>query len=326
MVLCNHQFHSIWLNVCVVTASGGVGLGHLKRCLSIAHELKRLHHDVEFYIDGSHGPLVSEKGFRVRKTIEKHDMILVDRYDVSNDMLAMYKKKCRLLARMDDASPHLFKDRLSDVIVNGNPYANKKLYSDIARSGLSLLVGSPFVPMDGKMCQARRKYRVKRNVRNITVTFGGADRKFTLRICKKIASLDLDANVTVLNGARLKRDLGRFRKLKLLPFVDNMHEILLGSDIVICSSSSTFWQVAAVGVPCITFQTADNQLQIFEYARKKKTGIALPHGSIKDGRLEKAICQLDYSKRKALSKAARKTVDCSGAQRIAARLHKLMDC
>lgn len=323
MVLCNHQSLSSWLNVCINAASGRIGLGHLKRCLSIAQELKRLRHNVEFCVDDdSH--LIREKGFVVRKIIDEYDMILLDLYDVDNDLLATCKRKCRLLARIDDASPSLFKDRISDVIINGNSYADKKLYGSIMRSGLCLLAGSRFVPMDRKMCRARRKYRVRKNVRNITVTFGGADRDYTIRVCKKITSLDLDANIVVLNGASLKHELGHSGKLKLLPFVDNMHEILLKSDIIVCSSSSTIWQAAAVGVPCITFQTADNQLRIFENVKKKKTGIALPEGSIDDGMLEKAIRQLNYSKRKTVSKAARKTVDCRGSQRIAAHLHRLL--
>lgn len=323
MVLFNYQSLLSWLNVCINAASGSIGLGHLKRCISIAQELKRLRHDVEFYVDDdSH--LIREKGFVVRKIIEEYDMILLDRYDVDNDMLATYKRKCRVLARIDDASPNLFKDSISDVIINGNSYADKKLYSSIMRSGLSLLAGSRFVPMDTKMCLARRKYRVRKDIRNITVTFGGADSDYTVRVCEKVASLDLDANILVLDGARLKRELGSSGKLKLLPFVDNMHEILLKSDVIVCSSSSTCWQAAAVGVPSITFQTADNQLRIFEYTKKKKTGIALPESSIDDGMLEKAIRQLDYSKRKTLSKAARKTVDGRGSQRIAAHLHRLL--
>jgi spore coat polysaccharide biosynthesis predicted glycosyltransferase SpsG len=79
-----------------------------------------------------------------------------------------------------------------------------------------------------------------------------------------------------------------------------------------------------VGVPCITFQTAKNQLRIFEYIRKTKIGIALSEGSIEDGTLEKAIRQLSYNTRRTFSKASRKKVDCRGSQRIAAHLHRLL--
>lgn len=303
-------------------------MGHLKRCLSIAQELKRLHHNVEFVVDNvveSKDP-IRKGGFVLRKSADlQYDMILVDRYDVHNDMLAMHKRKCRLLARIDDAFPHLLNDRISDVIINGNSYANKKLYRNIARKGLHLLLGSRFIPMDRKMCFARRKYQVRRNVKNITVTFGGADTNYTSRICKKVAALDLNANIIVPNGARLEHKLAIYSsKLDLLPFVDNMHDILQKSDIIICSSSSTYWQSAAVGVPCIAFQTADNQLNIFQYIKRTRLGIALPENSINDGILDKAITQLDYGRRRALSVAMRKTVDCRGSERIATYLHKLV--
>jgi spore coat polysaccharide biosynthesis predicted glycosyltransferase SpsG len=299
-------------------------MGHLKRCLSIALELKRLRHDVEFYVDGDHAGLIQKNGFRLRTNIDKCDMIFLDRYEIDNDVLTIYKRKCRILARLDDASPDLFKDRISDVIINGNAYADEKLYDGIARRGLTLLVGGRFVPMDRKICRARSRYRVRKNVRNIVVTIGGTDRDYTVRICKKVASMDLDANIVVLNGARLKSRLGDSGRLKLLPFVNNIHEILRGSDIIVCSSSSTYWQAAAVGIPCITFKTADNQLRIFEYAMKTKIGIALPESSIEDGTLEKAIRQMTYRKRTTISKVARETVDCKGSQRIAAHLHRLL--
>lgn len=251
-------------------------------------------------------------------------MILLDRYDVDKKLLDACKERCLLLARIDDASPQLFKDRISDVIINGNAYANKKLYDSIARDGLHLLAGGRFVPMDRRMCRARRKYRVRKNIKNIVVTFGGSDSNYTLEICKKIASLDLNTNILVLNGARLKSELIHLKKLQLMPFVGNMHEILMKSDVIICSSSSTCWQAAAIGVPCITFQTAGNQQRVFEYVKKTKIGMAMGESSIDDGMLEKAIRQLNYAKRKTFSSAARKAIDCRGSLRIAAYLHRLL--
>ncbi len=297
------------------------GLGHLKRCLSIAHELKRLRYNVEFYVNhNDNNRLIRKNGFAIRNAIEKCDMIIVDRYDIDNKMLANYKKKCRLLARIDDAAPHLFNDQVSDIIINGNAYADTRLYEDIRRKTLTLLAGSKFVPMDRKMCQARSKYSVKKNIMTITVTFGGANRNHTLQVAKEIASMDLDADILVLNGASLWHELGRIKKIKLLPFVDDIHKILQRSDLIICSASSTCWQAAAVGVPLIVFQTADNQVHVFGYIKRTKIGIALR----KVGMLEKAIKQMDYNKRKALSSSARNAVDCKGAQRIAESIHRLL--
>jgi spore coat polysaccharide biosynthesis predicted glycosyltransferase SpsG len=309
------------LNICIDAAGSAAGLGHLKRCLSIAQELKKLCHNIEFYVNHDEDDhLIRKNGFAIRNDSKKKcDMIIVDRYDVNNEMLAEYKKKCKLLARIDDASPHLFNDQISDIIINGNAYANKKLYDGISRRTLNLIGGGRFIPMDTKMCLARSKYRVRKNIRTVIVTFGGTDTDHVLRFCEKIASLDLDVEVLVPNGISLQRKLDR-SKIKPLPFVDNMHQILQRADLVICSASSTCWQAAAVGVPFIAYQTADNQMLIFEYIKKSKIGIALPEATM----LKKVIKQLNYGKRKALYRSARRTVDCKGAQRIAMRLHKLL--
>jgi spore coat polysaccharide biosynthesis predicted glycosyltransferase SpsG len=275
---------------------------------------------VGFDAGGSDYDLIHKNGFAIKNGNADYDMIIVDRYGVDNATLARYKKKCRLLASMDDASPRPFRDRISDVIINGNAYGNERLYGSILRDNLNILAGGRYVPMDRRMCRARNRYHVRKTVSKITVTFGGADSRYTLQICKKIAAMNLDADITVLNGIRLKRKLGRQSRLRLLPIVDNMHEILLQSDVIVCSASSTCWQAAAVGVPCIVFQTADNQRRIFQYVRKAGIGIALT----KIEMLEKAIGQMSYDRRSVMSRAARKVVGCEGSQRIAARLHRLL--
>jgi spore coat polysaccharide biosynthesis predicted glycosyltransferase SpsG len=110
-------------------AGNNFGLGHLKRCLCVAEELRGLSYKVEFLVDNDlYSNLIHSSGFVTRTKIDtdqRYRMIIVDKYNVREPILTSYKKKCNILVRIDDASPAVIKDMVSDVLING------KLETDI---------------------------------------------------------------------------------------------------------------------------------------------------------------------------------------------------
>jgi UDP-2,4-diacetamido-2,4,6-trideoxy-beta-L-altropyranose hydrolase len=112
--------------------------------------------------------------------------------------------------------------------------------------------------------------------------------------------------------------------LNLLPFISNIGSIFAKTDIAICSASTTCWQLAAIGIPFIVFQTADNQKLAFEYIKQTKIGITLKNDSICNGELEREIMGLDRSKREIYSGRASKNINCKGSERIANELNRII--
>jgi UDP-2,4-diacetamido-2,4,6-trideoxy-beta-L-altropyranose hydrolase len=319
------------LSIVVHSSTGdNIGLGHLKRCLSIAEELRKLSYQVEFIIDNyRYSDLVHGSGFEIKKTLDtgqKYDMIIIDKYYINENFLTSYKKQCKILARIDDSSPMII-DRVSDVIINGNPYASLKTYDRFVRKDCRLIIGRDFIPMDRKFCRIREIYRIRKSINNIAITFGASDNSmnYAYKVSKKIMMSDLQANILVLNGEKLKDKLDHVnvKRLKLLPLIDNIDEVFMKTDIVVCSSSTTCWQLAAIGIPFIAFKTADNQSLAFEYIKRTKIGIALENDAISNGELEREIKGLDKYKRQSLSKNSRKNIDCKGSERIANELIKI---
>jgi spore coat polysaccharide biosynthesis predicted glycosyltransferase SpsG len=319
------------MKVGILAATGkSIGLGHLTRCLSIAVSLKNLSHQIDFIIEsGYFSNWILDSGFSFIGFDEmkpKYDMIILDKYEINKKYLQSIKKKCTLLARIDDAYS-LFEDKISDIIINCNPYAREDLYDDLLRHDCHFILGADFVPMDPKFCRLRNEYRLQSTIKNITLTFGGSQNiDFVKIVCERIQAKRHFNNIFVLNGTNLKSSLSNSAalNLKLLPLISNIEEIFSISDLVICAASTTCWQLCASGIPFICFKTADNQKHNYNYIKNSNVGIALENSAIHDGTLESEIMSLDLNKRKLLREKGRRVVDCHGSDRIALRLTEIV--
>jgi spore coat polysaccharide biosynthesis predicted glycosyltransferase SpsG len=318
------------MKVGIIAATGkSIGLGHLTRCLSIAGSLEKLAHSVEFILDNDYfSNWILKFGFSYKKSDEEnsnYDIIIIDKYDINRDFLDSTKRRCNILARIDDAYP-LFEDKISDILINCNPYAKEELYEGLLRQDCQLILGANYVPMDDKFCLLRNQYRLRSKIRNVTLTFGGSqDISFVKNICERIQTKK-NMNIYVLNGTILKNVLSESAtsKLHLLPLIDNIEDVFLLSDLVICSASTTCWQLCASGIPFICFKTADNQKYNFDYIKNTKVGVALENDAIDNNNLESEINDLDWNKRKSLQARGRQSIDCRGAGRIASRLSEII--
>src|SRR5690606_21073319 len=66
-------------------ASTTIGSGHVMRCLTVAENLRRLGHTVEFWMSilpGSLIDLVESKGFSVTQAMKRVELLIVDHYQL----------------------------------------------------------------------------------------------------------------------------------------------------------------------------------------------------------------------------------------------------
>jgi spore coat polysaccharide biosynthesis predicted glycosyltransferase SpsG len=308
-----------------------VGLGHLKRCLSIAASLKNFSHEIDFIIENIYfNEWIEEYGFpsiKLESCDRNYDLIIIDKYQIDEQFLNGIKMKCRLLAKIDDAFP-LYKDHISDVLINCNPYAEKSLYKGLLRNDCTLILGKDFFPMEQKFCRLREQYSIRRSIKSVTLTFGAADNREIVRnICERLNALKKFDNIYILNGEFLNTSfsLSAVSAIKLLPLLKNVEDIFSQSDLVICSASTTCWQLCAIGIPLVCFQTVDNQSHNFNYIKGNGVAVALDMKSLDEGRLEEELSNMDLKKREAFYLRSRQLIDCKGSERIAVRLTELMN-
>lgn len=308
-----------------------VGLGHLKRCLSIASELNNLGHVCEFILDdSSYSCYISKHGFRysiINKINKIYQILIVDKYGLDDKFLNYLKKFCEVLVRVDDASPPIQKDFISDAIINGNPYGSTKFYDGVVKNDCQLIVGENFIPMDPKFCILRNQYRIRKTNDNIVITFGATiNPKYPKSVALRLGTMFPEKTILLLNGIAFKSHFEMdLPNLELLPLTEDMPAILSIADIVICSASSVCWQLSTVGIPFITFVSALNQKKSFDYIKKRKIGIALDEECIENGILEKEISNLTFDNKMKLFIEARKTIQCNGSKRIAEKLIDIFD-
>lgn len=322
------------LNIIICADSGKrVGLGHLHRCIAIAKELRKLSFNVEFLFENSrYGHLAKSAGFKISDFLDTsttHDMIILDSYSLNDHIMKFYRKHCRLLVRIDDAAPEVTIDKLSDVIINGNPYATPELYNRYVKAECNLILGSKYMPISKEFCHARDAYQIRKSVNTLLITFGASEEvaSFAWGIAKLVASGENNiANIYLLmpSVARGKTmTLNGKSRLFVLPYVDRVHELFCKADIAICCSGTTCWQLCTIGVPFITFQTADNQVFAFNYIRTEKIGVALSREEASYEKLCAVINNMDYTSRKNASELSRSIIDCRGSERIASRIKKI---
>jgi spore coat polysaccharide biosynthesis predicted glycosyltransferase SpsG len=317
------------MRVGILASTGkNVGLGHLKRCLSIAISLNKLSHKIEFLMENMHScNWISQSGFSYTLNLESsYDIIIIDKYGIDENFLKILKKNCNILARIDDGYPRV-RDSITDILINSNPYGNASLYEGLLKKGCKLILGKKFVPMDQKFCSLRERYKISPSIENITVTFGGSDNiEFLKRVCKYFDNNKMFTNIFVLNGSILRNSLNDkiVSTLHLLPLINNLDDLFFISDLVICSASTTCWQLSAVGIPFICFKTAKNQIHSYNYIQDSKLGIALRSDALSNGDLQRELNALNFSKRCAMFKKSRAFIDCKGADRIAIKLTEIL--
>ena len=301
-----------------------IGFGHFKRCIAIANMLADLSYEIDFVIPSAkYDGFVDKEKFKIRRCFRKvddYDVIFTDRYDLDELILASYNKICNKLIRIDDSESKMKTDRFSDVIINGNPYGKEETYRGRVRNDCLLLVGPNYIPMDENFCFVRNRYKIRTEVKQILITFGVSARGviFGREICRMISDSNTNEESLILKGTRGSINV------KFVPFTEKIYDLFSDSDIAVCSSSSTCWQLAAVGVPFITFMTAQNQSAAFDHVQLRKIGIALQHEAIENGKLLDTINTLTYDQRQEYSLRGRRVIDCKGAQRIVKKLHELI--
>lgn len=321
------------MKIGIYAATGrSVGLGHLKRCLAFSKELQNLSWNVKFLVDNTlWGDLIRRSGFLFSNvsslTNDEFKMIIIDKYDIDEKLLQFLKKKCSILVRIDDGYPELFKDTVSDIIINPNPYGNETDYINHAKRDCHLIVGKNFIPMDQSFCDLRNTFCIRDEMQNLVIAFGASDNiEWPQKILQEIVDYQLFSHIYVLNGKPLENslDLRIDKRIKLLPIMDNVAKLFSISDLVICSSSTICWQLSTIGLPFIAFQTAKNQTGNFKYIRQTGYGVALREHSIRNGDLKRHVIELDKPKRLYFYENARKDIPCDGSSRIAQQLDSFL--
>lgn len=326
------------LAVFFIDAGSQYGLGHLRRCLTLAEEL----HDLGFRCCFYSAVRVPNGDTRfewkqlsydmwegaVTALEEAVDIAIVDSYCVEQPFIHTLRKRAIVLVEINDSGIPF---QGPDIVVN--PVTNKirnECFDGIYLGGLShVLLRRDFSRVADRA--------IRENVRTIFVTLGGSacrqKQNAVLRPLTEILhryhplACDLQRKVDVVVGVgpfAESPDTSRIPETRCRLIIKNqpcMFYEMLNADLAISGGGQTVFELLATGTPTIALQVAGNQASNLRLLAEEK-GLVLG-GILEKGGWEKVfarqLLKLVNSPdiRRQLSWRGAELVDGFGARRVA---------
>lgn len=270
-----------------IRADGGenIGMGHIMRCIALTKLFEKNGFQVLFIIkrNSAVSKLLSLKGINyiylfsedleeeLKEVIsildQRHiNIVLTDSYYLSESYLIQLKRKVKLLISLDDNNIYNYP---SDIVINGNIYANDLNYKRLNRDTLFLL-GPDYTIFREEYFQSK-PILIKERVKNMVITMGGADvNNYTPFLLNALKNIPIDININVIIGPSFKctREIesiaNSLSNIKLFYNPANMKKVISINDIAISSAGSSTYELALLGIPTILIVQADNQRHVAE--------------------------------------------------------------
>jgi spore coat polysaccharide biosynthesis predicted glycosyltransferase SpsG len=216
-----------------------------------------------------------------------------------------------------------------DLLVDPNPERTPTDYGDLTGRDTRLLLGPRYALLRPEFAERRpAEVRPPRpRAERLLITLGGADPKnVSQRVLESLPHLAGAAMRTLLvigpanphraSLAPIARSLG----VEVAVDPPDLAALMLGSDMAITTGSTSFWELACLGVPALIIVCAENQRAIACAA--ERAGAALVVGDsahLEPASLAAEITTLaaDAARRRRMSEAGRNLVDGNGAARVA---------
>lgn len=332
-----------------VEGSNEIGTGHVARCMTLAEELSKKAVDPIFCLKDVNGFLadeISKKGFRVEQipisansredaecftlVFKKYDCqaAVLDGYDFDQEYLENIRNEISFILSIDDIAQTFF---CSDVVLNQNINATVGMYEGKVSPQGKLLLGSAYVLLREEFQKWKGVDRNFTQVKNILVTFGGADpHNLTLRAVKALERIPGDFYITVVLGLGNpnKQQIRDYidsiqRNICVLENVSNMGELMAEADIAISSGGSTTWELCCLGVPTLQVVLAKNQMETVIEVDRRGAVINLGwYQDVTEREIQQKVAGLmaDSGKRQMMSGCGKLLIDGQGAQRVASEI------
>lgn len=256
-------------------ASTTIGSGHIMRCLTIAHQLKKHSIQVHFMmleLPGNLIDFVEKQGFENITAFEQADLYIIDHYGVDEAWERKIRTYTNKIMVIDDlANRHHDCDLLLDQ--NVVPQFETR-YEGLVPAHCLQLLGPRYLIMRDEFIKARQNMPVRTGkVKNLLVFMGGTDpTNETLKVLSALeetnSKFDI-IHVVVGNGNAHKDIIQAICKERGFRYhcqIDYLAELMLQVDFSIGAGGSTTWERCYVGLPSSSTIVAGNQRIATEYA------------------------------------------------------------
>jgi UDP-2,4-diacetamido-2,4,6-trideoxy-beta-L-altropyranose hydrolase len=332
----------------IFAASGGgqTGLGHVRRCLSLAGSLRAHGVASRFVLDGEAAVArwVAAAGFQTTAGNTPQSLVgavsraarewaaqavVVDSYAVPTDGLRALRATVAPLVMIDDLADRALP---ADLVVNGGAGAESLHYRGLAAT--RYLLGPAYALLRPEFAVAPRR-EIPAATRRVLLTMGGGDTRGLLArlvAWTRAALPDADVDVIVsplVDAAPPEGEASPGRgQVALHRDPADVRALMLCADLALCAGGQTAYELAATGTPAVAIQVAANQAG--NLGSLAEAGALLWVGEASEPGLEAKVGRTmaalgaDAAQRARLSRAGRALVDGRGAERVAGAVLELM--
>lgn len=266
-------------------ANAAIASGHVMRCLSVADALRSRGADVEFVLsDGGPVDVIRERGYealvlgvdwrKIEEGIEiledrclrapEKPVVLVDTYSVTGSYVNRLSRCCRVCYLGSKAGD------LGDLalLANYSTDVDMQGYETIyGGRGTRLLLGPSFAPLRAQFADSYKARMGK--ISRVLVTTGNTDpMRFVpifLNAALKSELLDDVSFAVVVGGmfadaSEIEGIASAHPRVELHRSVSDMAKLMMSADVAVSANGTTVYEMAAVGLPAVTFAMVEEQV------------------------------------------------------------------
>lgn len=296
-----------------VDASVEIGTGHVMRCLTLAHRLKKDGKQVTFICRGAKGEcitLIEQQGFIVftlpscncslwnfvskywkkdaYETIEilkqyNVEKLIIDHYSIDIKWEQLVRPFVKSIMVIDDLAN---RNHDCDILLDQNFYLDMDTrYDGLVPSSAKMLLGPSHALLRDEFSQAKKHIKpFNGKVERLLIFFGGSDptnetEKVLLAIKSIIEQYKLVVDVVVgksnPNKLKIKQICDEIQNTYYHCQVNNIAELMAQADLAIGAGGVTTWERIFLKLPSIIIAVADNQNEISKATHYKGVCIYL---------------------------------------------------
>jgi UDP-2,4-diacetamido-2,4,6-trideoxy-beta-L-altropyranose hydrolase len=273
------------------------GLGHFKRCLTLAKELKNYHYNIIFLIHKN--PFVidelkknnfcykiiknnfslKEESSFISKYVNEFDIVIVDIKNFSEKLTHKLKNNKINTLLIDDAWT---KNAYSNLVVNPTGIKKYHKYKKIYKN-TKIFSGLDYYLIENEFIKNRKKIAsiIKKKKYDVIISIGGSDiNGVTLQIVNSILFLK-NIKIKIIAGPfayhlkKLKRLEQCHSNIVLIQNTNKIWKEFKKADLVLSNSGNTLHELVAQNIPSIYIAADEHQIPYGEFFARKHFGIFL---------------------------------------------------